>query len=42
MVQVLEQRKGGMGMKKRYAELPEMIKLVGFNRMNGSEEVVDY
>ncbi len=29
-------------MKKRYAELPEMIKLVGFNRMNGSEEVVDY
>ncbi len=27
---------------KKYAELSEVIKLVGFNRMNGSEEVVDY
>ena len=29
-------------MKKKYTDISEGIKLVGINRMSGSEEVVDY
>ena len=29
-------------MKKKYTQVSDKVKLVGYNRMSGSEEVVDY